>query len=341
MQRAPTTESLRTLSRRRALGALVAFFAAVPVAARGADADNASASAWPTRPIRIIASISAGTSLDALARMTAAYLSRMLGQSIFVENQAGAAGNIASSLVARSAPDGHTLLFTSNVITTVPALLGSRAVDPLTALAPVSIVASQPVIIVANPSFAGSGFADVIRLAKATPGEVAYATSGVGSLAHLTALWAQSRAGIRMLHVPYSTSQSFRDVLSGEVPFGFTLFATALPLVRNGQLKAIAITTPERSEIAPEIPTLRESGLADFQALNWQGLLAPAGTPPPVIARLHAELKRMGNDGEVDARLRSMGYTPVFNTPAQFAEEIRHETHRWATIVKAADLRLE
>jgi tripartite-type tricarboxylate transporter receptor subunit TctC len=304
-----------------------------------ADNDNANSPAWPTRPIRLVVSTSAGTSLDALARITAESLSATLGQRVFTENHAGASGNIASDLVARAAPDGHTLLFTSNVFTTVPAFLGPRAVDPLAALAPVSIVASQPMMVVAHPSFTGAGFSDVIRMAKAMPGKVAYSTSGVGSLAHLTALWAQSRADITMLHVPYSGSASFRDVLSGEVPFGFTLFATALPLVRNGQLKAIAITTLERSRIAPEIPTLNESGLPGFHALNWQGLLAPAGTSPYVIARLHAELTRMGNDAAVDARLRSMGYTPVFNTPAQFAEEIRRETQRWAEIVRAADLR--
>ena len=330
-----------TRSLLRAVASLaLASLVTAPGAARAADTDNANSPAWPTRPIRLIASTSAGTSLDALARITAEYLSAAVGQRVFVENHAGASGNIASDLVARAAPDGNTLLFTSNVITTVPAFLGSRAVDPLVALAPISIVASQPMMVVAHPSFAGTGFGDVILMAKGMPGKVAYSTSGVGSLAHLTALWAQSRADITMLHVPYSGSASFRDVLSGEVPFGFTLFATALPLVRNGQLKAIAVTTLERSRIAPEIATLNESGLPGFHALNWQGLLAPAGTPPDVIARLHAELARMGNDAGVDARLRSMGYTPVYNTPAQFADEIRGEAQRWAEIIRAADLRL-
>lgn len=338
MPNASTMESLPSLSRRRAVTAL-AFATAASLAARAGASDTATTLNWPARPVRIIGSTSAGTSLDALARMTAAYLSEAFGHTFFVENHAGAAGNIASELVSRAAPDGHTLLFSSNVITTVPALLGPRAVDPLVALAPVSAVASQPLIIVANPSFAGTDFADVIRLAKAAPGEVAYATSGVGSLAHLTALWAQSRAGIRMLHVPYSAAQSFRDVLSGEVPLGFTLFASAFPLVRNGQLKAVAVTTRERSRLAPDVPTLHESGLTDFEVLNWQGLLAPAGTSPSIIARLHAPMMEMSRDGQVDARLRSMGYTPVFNTPARFADEIAQQTRHWAAIVKAAGLR--
>jgi len=309
--------------------------------ASAADAGGGTASAWPTRPIRLVASVSPGTSLDALARLTATHLSAALGQNVVVENRAGASGNIASEVVARSAPDGYTLLFTSNSIATLPAFLGPRAVDPLVALAPVSIVAAQPMMIVAHPSFAGSSFGDVIRVAKNSPGALPYATSGVGSLAHLTAVWAQARAGIAMLHVPYSGSQSFKDVLTGEVPFAFTFFGTALPLVRNGQLKAIAVTSRNRSGVAPEIPSLHESGLPDFESLNWQGLLAPAGTPPQVVARLHAELVRMGKDANFDMRLRGMGFTPVFNTPAQFGDEIRQETQRWAAIVKAADLRLE
>ena len=144
-----------------------------------------------------------------------------------------------------------------------------------------------------------------------------------------------------MLHVPYSGSQSFKDVLTGEVPLAFTFMGTALPMVRNGQLKAIAVTSRARSSVAPEIPSLHESGLPDFESLNWQGLLAPAGTPPEVIARLHAELVRIGADADVDARLRSMGYSPIYSTPAEFAEEIGQETRRWAAIVKAADLRIE
>ena len=309
--------------------------------ARAADNDSAQVPAWPSRTIRLIVSVSAGTSLDALARVTAAQLAAGLGQSIVVENRAGASGNIASDAVARSAPDGYTLLFTSNSIATLPAFLGPRAIDPLTALAPVALVATQPMIIVAHPSFTGSSFSDVVRVAKSTPNGLPYATSGVGSLAHLTAVWAQARAGITMLHVPYSGSQSFKDVLTGEVPLAFTFMGTALPLVRNGQLKAIAVTSRARSSVAPDIPSLHESGLPEFESLNWQGLLAPAGTPPAVIARLHSELARMGADAEVAARLRTMGFAPVYSTPAEFAEEIGRETRRWSAIVKAADLRIE
>ena len=307
--------------------------------ARAADADVASA--WPSKPIRLIASLAPGTSLDTLARITAARLSVTLGQSVVVENRAGVSGNLASEAVGRSAPDGYTLLFASNSITTLPAFLGPRAVDPLVALSPVGIVATQPMIIVAHPSFAGSTFADVVRAAKDKPGALAYATSGVGSLAHLTAVWALSRAEIGMLHVPYAGSQSFKDVLTGEVPFAFTFMGTALPLVRSGQLKAIAVTSRGRSSVVPDVPSLHESGLPEFESMNWIGLFAPAGTPSPIVARLRAELAQMASDPEIVSRLRAMGFTPVSASPIPFAEEIRRETRRWGEIVKAADLRIE
>jgi tripartite-type tricarboxylate transporter receptor subunit TctC len=316
--------------------------AAPPLHAGDTDAgDGASAQAWPSRSIRIVASVAPGTSLDALARLTAARLSQTLGQQVVVENRAGAAGNIASDTVARSAPDGHTLLFASNSIATLPAFQGPRAVDPLTALAPVAMVASQPMVIVAHPSFSGASFADVIGAANRSPGRLPYATSGVGSLAHLTAVWALSRAGVDMLHVPYSGSQSFKDVLTGEVPFAFTFFGSALPLIRNGQLKGIAVTSRQRAGAANDIPTLHESGLAEFESVNWQGVLAPAGTPAAIVNRLHAELVRMGADAEFDAKLRAMGFTPAFSSPPRFADEIRQEKERWAAIVKSANLKLE
>ena len=327
---------------RRAASLAALFAAALVLGLHGtANAADSEDGAWPARPIRLIASVAAGTSLDTLARTTAKHLSTALGQSVVVENRTGASGRIASETVARSAPDGYTLLFSSNTLATMAALHGSRAVDPLTALSPIGLIAAQPLLIVAHPSFAGSGFADVVRAAKSTPGALPYSTSGIGTLAHLTALWAQSRAGITMLHIPYSGSQSFKDVISGEIPIGFTFLASALPLVRNGQLKAIAVTSRTRSNIAPEIASLHESGLPDFESLNWMGVLAPAGTPPEVVARLSAEIVRMLGDPDVDAQLRATGYTPMNGTPAQFADVLRQETARWAAIVKASDLRVE
>ena len=317
-------------------GALLALACGV---ARAADAD--ATTAWPTKPIRLIASLAPGTSLDTLARITATRLSVTLGQNMVVENRAGVSGNLASETVARSAPDGYTLLFASNSITTLPAFLGAKAVDPLVALTPVAVVAMQPMILVAYPSFAGSDFGDVVRAAKEKPGALAYATSGVGSLAHLTAVWAQARAGITMLHVPYAGSQSFKDVLTGEVPFAFTFVGTALPLVRNGQLKAIAVTSRERSSVMPDVPSLHESGLPEFESLNWIGMFAPGGTPASIVERLRAELAQMGSDADSVARLRAMGFTPVTRAPNTFGDEIRRETRRWAEIVKAADLRIE
>jgi tripartite-type tricarboxylate transporter receptor subunit TctC len=339
--RATTIAGMRAaphLSHVVSLVAAVVFVVAHGVA-RAADVD--ATSAWPSKPIRLVASLAPGTSLDTLARITATRLSATLGQNVIVENRAGVSGNLASEAVARSAADGYTLLFASNSITTLPAFLGPRAVDPLVALTPVAVVATQPMILVAHPSFAGSDFGDVVRAAKHKPGALAYATSGVGSLAHLTAVWAQARAGITMLHVPYAGSQSFKDVLAGEVPFSFTFVGTALPLVKNGQLKAIAVTSRERSSVMPDVPSLHESGLPDFESLNWIGMFAPAGTPPAIVARLRTELAQMASDPDLVARLRAMGFTPVSGVAVAFGDDIRRETKRWAEIVKAADLRIE
>ncbi len=322
------------------IGALLCASLAA-AAGRAAEPAAEAESPWPARPIRLIASVTAGTSLDTLARMVAVRLAAALGQGVVVENRAGAAGNIASDLVAKAPPDGHTLLFASNSLATLPAFAGARAVDPLVALAPVSIVASQAMVLVAYPGYAAASFADVAAAARAAPKTVPYATSGVGSLAHLTAEWMQARAGVVLLHIPYSGAQSFKDVISGEVPLAFTFVGTALPLIRNGQLRAIAVTSRQRLAIAPEIPTLDESGLPGFEVLNWQGVLAPAGTPPAVIRRLHAELVRMGGDAEFVARLRAMGFVAVLGSPEQFADELRRETEQWARIVRAAGLKLE
>ena len=326
-------------ARRRAIAALAGLGACV--ASRGAALAAAAeddAAAWPARPVRFVASVAAGSSLDALARLTGTRLAAELGENVVVENRPGASGNIAAEGVWRAGPDGYTLLFTSNSITTLPALIGARAIDPLVALSPVSIVATQPIVIVAHPSFAGATFGDLVDAARRAPRPLAYATSGVGTFAHLTALWLQSLAGFEMLHVPYSGAASFRDVVSGEVPFAFGFAGSALPLVREGQLKGIAVTSAHRLDVAPSIPTVSEGGVAGFESLNWQGVLAPAGTPPAIVRKLHRALESAGRDAEFDAKLRSMGFTPVFGTPDAFASEIRREMQRWSKVVASAGL---
>lgn len=331
--------SLEVPARRRLLAALAgtAAFALCRGPARASVADE-DAAAWPSRTVRVIASVAAGSSLDALARLTAAHLETGLGQDFVVENRAGAAGNIAAEAVARASPDGYTLLFTSNSITTLPALMGSRAVDPLVALTPVSIVASQPLVIVAHPSFDGENLDDLIRDARSAPLPLPYATSGVGSLAHLTALWLLSLAGVEMLHVPYSGSVSFRDVLNGQVPFAFTFVGSALAPIRDGRLKGLAVTSARRVDVLPSVPAASESGLPGFESINWQGLFAPARTPDPIVRRLHEALVRIGRDAAFDAKLRSTGFTPVISAPDDFAQTIREETQRWAKVVASAGL---
>ena len=317
----------------------VAAAAFVVAASRACAADAGAPAGWPDRPIRVVASVAAGTSLDALARLTAQRLGSSLGVQVVVENRGGAAGAIATDAVARAAPDGHTLLFTSNSLATLAALQGARAADPLSLLAPVGMIASQPLLVVAHPGFAGTTFVDVIAAARRDPGRLAYATSGVGSLAHLTALSALGQARVELLHVPYSGAQSFKDVLTGEVPLAFTFFASALPLVRNGQLKAIGVTGRRRHNAALDVPTLHESGVAEFDAVNWQGVLAPAGTSRAILERLQRELAALCADAEFESRLRAMGFAPAFLPAAKFADEIRLETRRWTEVVRAGNLK--
>jgi len=306
-----------------------------------AIAASAFAQSYPTRSIKMIVPFAAGGSTDIIARFTAAQLTKDLGQAVVVENVGGAAGALGTMQGMNAAPDGYTLL-----IATVSTMIVYPAAHPkpqytLDNFVPITNIASMPNIITVTPSFPAKDLKEFIAVLKANPDKYSYATSGVGSLAHLTAVWALSRAEIGMLHVPYAVSQSFKDVLTGEVPFAFTFMGTALPLVRSGQLKAIAVTSRGRSSVVPDVPSLHESGLPEFESMNWIGLFAPAGTPSPIVARLRAELAQMASDPEIVSRLRAMGFTPVSASPIPFAEEIRRETRRWGEIVKAADLRIE
>ena len=208
-------------------------------------------------------------------------------------------------------------------------------------MTPVAILGTQPLIIAAHPSFPGSTFADIVRMARAAPDTLAYSTSGIGGGGHLTAAWASSRAGIRLVHVPYLPSRALADVLSGEVPLAFSYPGTVLPLIRNGQLKGIAVTSLARLPAAPAIPTLAESGLAGFEVTDWQGLLAPAGTPAGVVHRLHQAVQTVLAAPALQERLQSLGYGRSELTPEQFAAMIRHDVARWKRVVADAGLHFD
>ena len=326
--------------RRRALFTLAATGCG-PMLAGLAGATEVATGGWPARPLRLLCPLGAGTSADGVARLVARGLGDALGQAVIVENRPGAATNIASELAARAPADGYTLLFGTSSLAILPATAGARAIDAVEAFAPVSILTTQPVMIAAHPSFKGSNFADIVRMAKEQPETIAFSTSGIGGVGHLTAAWAMNRANIKLVHIPYTATRALTDVLSGQVPLAFSFPGTVLPLIRAGQMKGIAVTGLKRLDAAPEIPTLDESGLPGFDVSNWMGILTPAGTPADIVARLHRELVQVMATPEVQSRLRGLAFDIVAGTPAEFAQTLRQETSRWKSVVAAAGLRFE
>ena len=266
-----------------------------------------------------------------------------LGQPVVVENHAGASGNIGSEVVAKAPPDGYTLLITGSLITLLPSTLGARAVDPVSAFAAVTKLAEPPIVIVAHPSLNVSTLPELIALARREPGKIAYATAGTGTVQHLVATVISRKAGIEMLHVPYANAgQMLKDVLRGEVPVYFTFFSGSLDShLRSGELKGLAVASNRRIQAWPDLPTVTELGYREAAADPWNGIVAPAGTPPEIIDRLYREFAGIIQQPDVRARFLQMGMQPMGTTPAEFSAEIRDAVVRWPPIVKAAGIRTE
>ena len=298
---------------------------------------------YPDRPIHLVDPYGAGGANDLFGRIIGARLAEALGQPVIVENRGGAGGNIGTEYVAKAKPDGYTLLIGSNGNNTInPALYPSLPFDAAHAFSPITKLATVPVVLVASPSLPAAKLGDVIQLAKSQPGKLAYASPGVGSTAHLTAALLASRTGIELLHVPYKGGgAAIGGVLTGDVPLAFVVISTAQALAQAGRVRAIAVTSIARSAAMPDVPTVAESGVPGFDVSSWYGLLAPAGTPPDIIARLHAETIRILKQPDVQQQFLAMGAAPVGNTPEAFDEEIRADLARWAAVVKAAGIRAE
>ncbi|HTS20420.1 MAG TPA: tripartite tricarboxylate transporter substrate binding protein [Casimicrobiaceae bacterium] len=324
----------------------VASFVAIAVAAAAAallfvaPAQAQDAASYPTRPIKIIVPFGAGSQMDIVARLVGGKLSDSLGKPVIVENQPGASGNIGSEIVAKAPPDGYTLLVTGSLITLLPSTLGARAVDPVAAFAPITKLAEPPILIVANPALGVSTLPELIAKARAQPGKIAYATAGIGTVQHLTALTLSKKAGIDMLHIPYANSgQALKDVLQGEVPVYFTFLGPIDTYLKNGQLKALAVESNHRMRAWPEIPTVAELGYEEAVADPWNGVLAPAGTPPAIIELLYRELARIVVEPDVREVFIKMGMEPLAPTPAEFSAEIRRSVQRWPPIAREAGIR--
>ena len=321
------------LSRRRALGAT----AAVALAA-----GSARAQAYPSKPVRLIVPYSAGGGADTTARLIAPKLQEALGQTVVVENKPGAGGMIGDEIVAKAAPDGHTLLIGAFAHAVNPSLFPKMPFRTPEDFAPVSLLVTVPELMVITPSHPAKTVAELVALAKAQPGKLSYASSGNGSAQHLAAELFKMRTGTDIQHVPYKGGAlAVADVAAGHVPFYFGNMSAALPQARGGRVRPLAVTSPARSPAAPDVPTLTEAGVPDCEISEWNALIAPAGTPPAVIARLHTEVAKIMRAEEMKAKFADLGADAIGSTPDELAAFLRSEMKKWAEVVKAANIKVE
>ncbi len=303
---------------------------------------QAQAPAYPSKPVKVIVALAAGSGADFVARIVTAKLAEGFGQQFVVENRGGAGGNIGVEAAARSVPDGYTLLTIAagQVINTAlyPKLNYNLEKD----FEPVGLMASAPLILVVHPSLPVKSVKELIAFAKARPGKLYYASSGNGSSPHLAAEMFKAQAAVNIVHVPYRGSpQAVTDLIAGEVSLVLLAPSSVLSHVRSGRLRALAVCSARRSVTAPGLPTMAEAGLPGFEAGTWTALLAPAGTPPDIVIRLNRELTTIVRAPDVRERLAAQGFDAVSSTPAEIAAYLRSETAKWAKVVKATGVRVD
>ena len=302
----------------------------------------AAAQAYPDKPIRLVIPYSPGGPVDIVGRLTGQKLSEALKQQIVVDNRAGGGGNIAVEIVAKSPPDGYTLLMGANGTNAInPNLYPNLAVKPERDLAPIGMVASSPMILVAHPSVAASSIKDLVALAKSKPGAINFASSGSGSTAHLSSELFKSMTGIDIVHVPYKgAGPALTDLVGGQVQIMFTGVSSTLPYVKAGRLKALGVSSEKRLAILPEVPTVGE-GVPGYEVMTWYGVFAPAKTPQPIIDKLNQTLARIYATPDARDRLAALGAEPITMSPDQFAAAVRKELAKWAKVVKDSGARPE
>jgi tripartite-type tricarboxylate transporter receptor subunit TctC len=302
----------------------------------------AGAQGFPDRPVTIVHGFGAGGGADLLLRAIIPAVSDQLGQPLVVDYRVGAGGNIAISYVARAAPDGYTLLLGTPGFVWNPLIFAEARFDPLHDFAPVGLIGSVPTVLVVNPALPAHSVAELVALARARPGKLTFASSGVGSSLQLTGELFKLAAGIDLTHVPYKGSlQAEADIMSGQVDMMFNVLPSALPLIQGGQLRPLAVTASTRAATLPETPTMIEAGLPGFVALTWNGILAPAATPTPVIDRLSTAFRQALERADVIARLVAMGQDPMTSTPAAFGAFLRQEHDKWAHVIATSGIQAQ
>src|SRR5712692_210217 len=314
---------------------LAAFLCAAALAQSAAD--------YPTRPIRIVVPLAAGGNVDIVARTLAEPISRSLGQPVVVENRPGASSLVGTQFVAKSAPDGYTLLAMANTFATAPLIVPNAGYDPLKDFAGVTQTCLVPQVLVVNPSLPAQSVRELIALARAQPGTISYASSGNGSTGHMAAELFNRQAGVKMLHVPYKgNSQALIDVIGGQVAMMFDQVSTSAPQIKAGKVRALAVTSLKRSPLLPEVPTVDESGVPGYEDITFNGLVAPAGTPRDILVRLQQADAKAVSDAELTKRFIERGVElKASSSPEEFSEHIRGEFEKKARLAREAGIRAE
>jgi tripartite-type tricarboxylate transporter receptor subunit TctC len=303
---------------------------------------TAEAQPYPSKAVRLIIPYPPGGSNDIVGRMIAAQMSERLGHQVVVDNRGGAGGQLGTVAAAKSPPDGYTLLLISVAYAFGPALYKDLHYDPETAFAPITILGRGPAGVCVHPSVPVSSVKELIALARAKPGQLNYASAGVGSLQHLAAALFMSQAGIDVVHVPYKGGgPAMADVMAGQAQIVLPSLIQTMPYIKSGRLKVLATTGSKRSAVLPEVPTVSESGVPGYEAHNWWGMLAPAGTPAPVISRLHGALTDVLDSKETSKRFETEGAETVHMTPQEFGRFISAELVKWARVAREVGIKAE
>jgi tripartite-type tricarboxylate transporter receptor subunit TctC len=315
----------------RAFAVACAFAACAPAQAQ---------SDWPARPIRLIVPFTAGSSSDIVARLVAQKLGERLKQQLFVENRVGASGNLGSEAVARAQPDGYTLgLANSSTHAVAASLSGRLGYDPVKDFAPVSMLGSSPFVLSVYPGLAPRSVQELVALARMKPRTLTYASAGPATLAHLAGALLEKMARIEMVHVPYrGTAQAALDLMEGRVDMQFGTIPPSVGNIRDGKLRALGVTGTVRNAVLPEVPTIAESGLPGYEASLWQAFVAPAATPPAIVARLNREVTAVLNDAGLRAALTEQGVEPEPGPPAALAARIRADIEKWRDVIMSAGI---
>jgi len=298
---------------------------------------------WPSRPVRLLVPFAAGAGInDIMARLVGQHLGAGLGQPVVIENRAGAGGIAGTEAAAKAAPDGYTFLMTNVSLVTSAYLYPKLPYDPQNDFVPVTLVATSPLMLVVHPSVAAKSVQELVALAKANPGRLNFGSGGVGSTPHLSAELFKSAAGIDAVHVPYKGgAPALNDLVGGQLSFMIENVPGTMPFVKQGRLRALAITSAQRSPLEPALPTMVVSGVPGYEVVGWQGLFAVAGTAPDIVERLQADVGKVLRLPEVRERLAALGAEPVGSTPEEFGAFIRAERTRWGRIIREKGIRSE